>query len=140
MVVYHNLFKDSEDLVDLLKYAKNIKEKEYFLSPWEDWGNLGEIMKNSFNSYFDEKNIFDPKFQKQKKIFDNIVKCYQIVAEDFFKEYKNTEGWPEFISSFDQSDPRWDGDYAFSFLKYYPVEEIEDENFKKFVKNLNILY
>ena len=91
MVVYHNLFKDSEDLVDLLKYAKNIKEKEYFLSPWEDWGNLGEIMKNSFNSYFDEKNIFDPKFQKQKKIFDNIVKCYQIVAEDFFKEYKNTD-------------------------------------------------
>ena len=73
VVVYHNLFKDSEDLVDLLKYAKNIKEKEYFLSPWEDWGNLGEIMKNSFNSYFDEKNIFDPKFQKQKKIFDNII-------------------------------------------------------------------
>ena len=93
-------------------------------------------MKNSFNSYFDEKNIFDPKFQKQKKIFDNIIKCYKIVYKDFFEKYKNDEDWPSFINSFNQSDPHWDGEYAFSFLKYSPVDKTKDKIFKNFLENL----
>ena len=121
VIVYHNLLKDTDKIIDLIKSNK-------FSNKWQDWSPKGNIMIIDDFGQFDIIESEEEKYEKE--IFQNIKKAFQISSKDFIEQYKDSLGWPQFINSWDIEDNNWIKS-GISFLKYDPTEKIQDKLYKE---------
>ena len=119
--VYRNMFNDLEDTLRFLKSTEQYTEKTGVMEPWKDWeanwfGKMAEIVTDGF---YEIKEYDDEETKKQKNIFNEIKNIYVNVLNDYASMYKDEEGWPTFITSWENfpTDP-WDYVREIGILKY----------------------
>jgi hypothetical protein len=129
VVVYHNLLKDTDKIVDMLKKAKSFKEDKYHLKPWDDWSPKGNIMNidgPDSNGYTEIKNL---EKKEQEDLLKNIQEAFHTSSKDFFKQYENDEILKSFINLFNTNNIKCKNS-GISFLRYDKNEDLEDLNYK----------
>ncbi len=119
VVVYNNLLKDSDKIVEMLSSSKNATEDTYYLKPWKDWNPMGNMMMID-RIDFDDEEINDANKKNQKDLLKNIYEAFEVSTKDFFESYPNTEYWPSFIKTWDMSEHPWIKSNI-SFLRYNPT-------------------
>lgn len=92
IVIYKNIFKQGEDLIDLLD------SKECVLGQWNDWFVQG-YRKGPDEEYLPKLQELDSDLQiKEKLLIQNFFEIAEFIREDYFKDYnKSNSIWPDFI-------------------------------------------
>jgi hypothetical protein len=119
VVVYNKLLKNTEQIVEMLSKSKNATEDTYHLTPWRDWKPMGNLMlvDGDHGSYGDEPDK-DKKYLEY--LLTEINNAFMESTKDFFESYSSSSGWPDFIKTWDRSDPAWSKS-GISFLRYNPT-------------------
>lgn len=98
IVVYRNIFKNSQEIIDLLKSDREVS----FFTPWYDWYGQGFRKDSDFNllETLDEKD--DSNLALEKELILQINECMKFIRQDYLDEFKGEKGiWPSFIEDWD---------------------------------------
>ena len=129
VIVYHNLLKDVDKIVDMLKESKCFEKNKYHLKPWSDWSPKGSIMNidgPDINGYTEIKNL---EKKEQEDLLKNIQEAFNISSKDFFKQYENDKILKDFINLFNTNDEKCKKS-GISFLRYDKNEDLKDLDYK----------
>jgi hypothetical protein len=97
IVVYKNIFKYSQELIDLLE-EDNV---DSILDPWRDWYEQGQRRGMLFDSGLSLDSGTDIAI-KEKKYLKEIYDITEFINKDYFKEFKESGTWPDFILNWDK--------------------------------------
>ena len=107
IVVYQNLFKKSEDLLNIVN-DKN--DKKSLWPNWEPWYVQGENINQLFyrNQFvINEEDSED--VVKEKLIFQEICNVYDFIQKDYLEQYGKDNGiWPAYINQWDKVNQKLD--------------------------------
>lgn len=98
IVVYRNIFKHSQEIIDLL----NTDREQSFFSNWEDWYNQG--FRRGLNPIrLDQIDVSnDDLLRLEKEYILEINDCMRFIRQDYLNEFKEDKGiWPSFIEDWD---------------------------------------
>lgn len=138
IILYKNVFKNTDDILSFFKEAELYKEDRYMMKKFYDWGQYGvmtEIDSSSFHDFipgYFNKN--EPEEVKQKAVFEKLYDAYKFVKKDFMIKYGNKDIWPSHYKKVDLFN---EGDNTkIAFLKYdvemAKLAELEKFNFTAF--------
>lgn len=91
-LVYRNVSSKINEILSFFKEAEDYSEDRYSmkkLSFWGDHGIMSEMDSAAF--HFDLNN---DEQKKQKDIFTEILRSYNLVKDDYLSRYNNTDIWP----------------------------------------------
>ena len=98
IVVYKNIFKYSQQMIDLL----DTQNKQSILDPWRDWYEQGERRGVLFNC-LDVPTEEDTDTARKEKLFlKEIYDITNFINTDYFNDFRVSGTWPEFIDNWDK--------------------------------------
>ncbi len=99
IVIYQNLLKCSDDLVDLIENGKSL-----LWPKWKPWYSQGTNINQLFNrSQFINNSNDSDDLKKEKNILSHICDVYDFVQEDYLKDYAKEKGnWPAYIKQWNK--------------------------------------
>jgi hypothetical protein len=112
IVVYKNIFKFSQELIDLLEEDS----PESILDPWRDWYQQGIRKGMRFDSEVDLNSGSDLSI-KEKKYLKEIYDITNFINKDYFNDFKENGIWPDFILDWDKLNSIEDKIYI-DYFKY----------------------
>jgi len=125
VVIYKNMLKNADKIVDLLKKAKNFDsntEKLHVFKQWSPWPPMGNMM---FLGMPDNNFIAETEDSKNElNYFNEIYKSYLYVLNEYISEWKDSNIWKPYITHWDIDSPNWEKS-GVSFLRYDPTEDQE---------------
>lgn len=82
--MYRNIFKNSQEIIDLLKSDREVS----FFTPWYDWYGQGFRKDSDFNllETLDEKD--DSNLALEKELILQINECMKFIRQDYLDEFK----------------------------------------------------
>lgn len=117
VVVYKSLLKDVDKLFETVKKTESYTEKTHLFSPWNNWlGNWKGRATQIDGSEHEEILGEDEDAAMQREFFTNVFEAFKLSSEDFLKEYRKTDGWPKFLTNWDDKKT-WDS-AGISLLRY----------------------
>jgi hypothetical protein len=116
IVVYKNIFKNSNNLIDILE-----NDNEYSLfTPWEKWYEQGYRKNTEFNrnsNYNTEESSY----------LNELCNVFDFVKKDYFDEFQKENGiWPDFIKDWDEIKKEKDV-FFFDYFKYDISKEVNNK-------------
>lgn len=140
IVVYKNIFKNSEKLIDFL----NSNDKKIITNNWQDWYDNGWRFSVNFDG-IQESDSEEYLYLKE------MCEASDYISKDYMADYAKEKGiWPSFIKDWDSinlnnhnidffrynldhsKDRKWDSD----FLMNYHVDEFDVDGVFKSQKNI----
>lgn len=114
IVIYKNIFKHSQELINLLE----TDQEGSLFSKWRSWYEQG-IRKDALYSsydYIDENSSSVAKFEKE--YLKEIADALKFINEDYFTQFGKDNGiWPEYINDWSQVS-KYNGPNYIDYFKY----------------------
>jgi hypothetical protein len=112
VVVYKNLFKDVDKMLDVVKQSYTEPLDQYdatgkgFIRDWVKWYDFGIMTNFAPDAYGerlvkisktgDQRNIILDQVEMKKNIVDDVEKIFN----DYIKEFRQEVNWPEYVTNF----------------------------------------
>jgi len=124
VMVYRDVF-DVDYIMSIVKDTEQRHDSKN-ITEWRKWLHLGTMANEIGNDRPKSDQIVnneDPdSFEFKEKEFQRIVRdAYNKVAKDYVSNWKDAEGWPDWIVSWDLNDENWGTD-RINILKYDPTQ------------------
>ena len=134
IVLYKNVFKDTDDILSFFKEAELYKEDTYMMKKFHNWGQYGmmtEIDSSSFHDftsgYFDPG---EPEEVKQKAVFEKLYSAYQFIKKDFMIKYGSSNIWPSHYNKVDLFNEGINTKIAFLKYDHAMSKVVESDKFE----------
>lgn len=114
IVIYKNLLDDASEILESFKDSQENPTDNSFFKNWDNWSpnynTPGEILKiRVAEGQLDQEESDSNITKKQKEIVSRIYEVFDLVKNDFLKDWAGKGSWPSIISDWNISDKRvWD--------------------------------